>query len=162
MSSGSYVSFWHRKNWYNDVDKCNHTLYLFYSLLTNLQICTAILPGPRYHADTIRIAGCFHIGCTDAIPSLASTFMINGETVKQHISEHHTSVQAVSKPKLVSTIMRSLSTVQGTATLVLDGEFFSGKKLSEIAMMIDKLQMTIQYTKESLDYILYIYIYMCK
>jgi len=33
----------------------------------------------------------------------------------------HTSVQAVSKPKLVSTIMRSLSTVQGTATLEFDG-----------------------------------------
>lgn len=51
-------------------------------------------------------------------------------------------MQAVSKPKLVSTIMRSLSTVQGTATLEFDGgEFlvgFDGGKMGEIAMMIDK------------------------
>lgn len=44
--------------------------------------------------------------------------------------------------------MRSLSTVQGTATLEFDGgEFlvgFDGGKMGEIAMMIDKWQYTLQ------------------
>ena len=148
----THFSFWQKK-WYQMIWTCFFLPHCR-KIISPKSPDVFFFLGPQYHANTIRIAGCFHIGCTDAIPSLhrqgANHPHQTGDS--QHISEQCGSTPPCRLYQSQNWCPPSWGRYRRCKALppwsLMVGNFLVGiwwgDLVGEIAMMIDKWQYTLQ------------------